>query len=104
MQIYADQLEISKYFHGHFLDFTGVIFDFFHVHDFNFHGRKLTKFFTGKIEFFTGKLPNFSRPADLASRPKKTLICNYTSTIRISLFTLHGFPRQADHFFSSESS
>ena len=56
-RIYADQLEISKYFHGHFLDFTGVIFDFFHVHDFNFHGRKLTKFFTVKIGFFKCKLP-----------------------------------------------
>ena len=75
MRIYADQLEISKYFHGHFLVFTGVIFDFFHVQDFSFHGCKLTKFFTGKIEFFTGKLPYFSRPADLASRPKKNSVC-----------------------------
>ena len=70
-RIDADQLDFKKYFHGHFLVFTGVIFDFFHVQDFSFHGCKLTKFFTGKIEFFTGKLPYFSRPADLASRPKK---------------------------------
>ena len=87
-RIDADQLDFSKYFHGHFLVFTGVIFDFFHVHDFHFHGCKSTKFFTGKIGFFTGKLPYFSRPADLASRPKKKHCCHQCNLVSRHIFGL----------------
>ena len=61
----------NGYFHGHFLVFTGVIFSFFHVQDFVFHGCKLTKIFTGKNRasraifqyfaiFFTGTRPWFT--------------------------------------------
>ena len=90
-RIDADQLDFSKYFHGHFLAFTGVILDFFHVHDFNFHGCNLTKIFTGKNLIFTGKLPYFSRPTELASRPKKKTLPEFEKIYKRFLIPVRPF-------------
>ena len=55
----------------HYLTFTGVIFGFFHVHNFSFHGRKFMKIFTGKNRFSRALLQNFALFFTGSSRPKK---------------------------------
>ena len=43
--------KIFVFFHGHFCSFTGIVFCFFHVHEFEFHGQNLMKIFTGTFLF-----------------------------------------------------
>ena len=45
------QIFCSTFFHAHFCVFTGIFFDFFHVHSFSFHVCLLRFFFTCKNKF-----------------------------------------------------
>lgn len=47
-------------FYVHFLVFTGVILDFFYVHDFDFHGCKLSDVFASKCGFSPARFHYFS--------------------------------------------